>query len=164
MMANIWEGEADRGDIQYPPVVIDFQDVFPERLPGLPLVRDTEFIIDLLPGATPIAIPSYRMSPAELVELKVQLNELIDLKFIEKSVFPWGALVLFAKKKDGTMRLCIDYRKLNAVTVKNKYPMPRIDTLFDQLGGVRYFSKINHRTGYHQVRVREQDVPKTSFR
>ena len=97
-------------------------------------MRDTEFTIDLIPGATPIAIPSYRMSPAELVELKIQLDELIELKFIEKSVSPWGAPVLFAKKKDGTMRLCIDYRKLNAVTVKKKYPMPRIDALFDQLG------------------------------
>src|SRR3954469_4912344 len=113
MMANIWEGEADRGDIQYPPVVIDFQDVFLEKLPGLPPVRDTEFTIDLLPGATPIAIPSYRMSPTELVELKVQLDELIELKFIEKSVSPWGAPVLFVKKKDGSMRMCIDYRKLN---------------------------------------------------
>src|SRR5438270_7783139 len=136
-----------RGDIQYPPVVIEFQDVFPEKLPGLPLVRDTEFIIDLIPGATPIAIPSYRMSPAELVELKVQLDELIELKFIEKSVSPWGAPVLFVKKKDGSMRLCIDYRKLNAVTVKNKYPMPRIDDLFDQLAGARCFSKIDLRTG-----------------
>src|SRR3954470_16892393 len=114
MIANIWEGEADRGEIQYPPVVIDFQDVFLEKLLGLPLVRDTEFTIDLLPGATPIAIPSYRMSPAELVELKVQLDELIELKFIKKSVSPWGAPMLFAKKKYGTMWLCIDYRKLNA--------------------------------------------------
>src|SRR5438270_2478035 len=164
MIANIWEGETDRGEVQYPPVVIDFQDVFPEKLPGLPPVRDTEFTIDLIPGATPIAIPSYRMSPAELVELKAQLDELIELKFIEKSVSPWGAPVLFVKKKDGSMRLCIDYRKLNAVTVKNKYPMPRIDDLFDQLGGARCFSKIDLRTGYHQVRVREQDVPKTAFR
>src|SRR5438309_8776519 len=100
------------------------------------------------------------MSPAELVELKVQLDELIELKFIEKSVSPWGAPVLFAKKKDGTMRLCIDYRKLNTVTVKNKYPMPRIDALFDQLGGAKYFSKIDLRTGYLQVRVRDQDIPK----
>ena len=102
-------------------------------------MRDTEFTIDLIPGATPIAIPSYRMSPAELVELKTQLDELIELKFIEKSVSPWRAPVLFTKKKDGTMRLSIDYRKLNAVTVKNKYPMPRIDALFDQLGGAKYF-------------------------
>ena len=97
MIANIWEGETDRGEVQYPPVVIDFQDVFPEKLPGLPPVQDTEFTIDLIPGATPIAIPSYRMSPAELVELKVQLDELIELKFIEKSVSPWGAPVLFVK-------------------------------------------------------------------
>src|SRR3954463_14566875 len=103
------------------------------------------------------------MSPAELVELKTQLDELIELKVIEKSVSSWGAPVLFAKKKDETMRLYIDYRKLNAVTVKNKYPMPRIDALFDQLGGARSFSKIDLRTGYHQVRVREQDVPKTAF-
>src|SRR4051812_8960556 len=147
MIANIWEGEADRGEVKYPPVVVDFQDVFPEKLPGLPLVRDTEFTIDLIPGATPIAMPSYRMSPAELVELKVQLDELIELKFIEKSESLWGAPILFAKKKDGTMRLCIDYRKLNAVTVKNKYPMPRIDALFDQLGGAKYFQRLTLEQG-----------------
>src|SRR3954466_1917829 len=104
MIATIWEGEADRGEILYPLVVIEFQDVFAEKLPGLPPVRDAEFTIDLILGATPIAIPSYQMSPAELVELKTQLDELIELKFIEKSVSPWGAPVLFTKK-DGTMRL-----------------------------------------------------------
>src|SRR3954471_10216637 len=117
MIANIWEGETGRGDVQYPRVVSDFQDVFLERLPGLAPVQETEFTIDILPGATPIVIPSYRMSPAELTELKVQLDEPLELQFIEKSVSPWEAPVLFAKKKDGSMRLCIDYRKLNAITV-----------------------------------------------
>ena len=106
----------------------------------------------------------YRMAPAELAEMQRQIAELEGLGFIRKSMSPWAAPALFAKKKDGGLRLCIDYRKLNAVTVKNKYPLPRIDDLFDQLRGARCFSKIDLRTGYHQLRVREQDIPKTAFR
>ena len=108
-------------------------------------------------------MPPYRMAPVELRELKEQLQELLDKSFIRPSTSPWGALVLFVKKKDGTLRLCIDYRELIKVTVKNKYPLQRIDDLFDQLQGVQYFSKIDLRSGYHQLRIREADVSKTTF-
>ncbi|PRQ45991.1 putative nucleotidyltransferase, Ribonuclease H [Rosa chinensis] len=146
------------------PVVRKFPDVFPDELPGLPPEREIDFTIELLPGTAPIYQAPYRMAPAELKELKTQLQELLDKGFIRPSVSPWGAPVLFVKKKDGTLRLCIDYRKLNKVTVKNKYPLPRIDDLFDQLRGAKVFSKIDLRTGYHQLRIRESDVPKTAFR
>jgi hypothetical protein len=146
------------------PVVSEFFDVFPEDLPGLPPVREIDFTIDLLPGTTPISQAPYRMAPAELKELKIQLQELVDKGFIRPSMSPWGAPVLFVKKKDGTLRLCIDYRKLNQVTVKNKYPLPRIDDLFDQLRGAKVFSKIDLRSGYHQLRIREPDIAKTAFR
>ena len=106
----------------------------------------------------------HRMAPVELQELKVQLQELLDKGFIRPSTSPWGASVLFAKKKDKTLRLCIDYRQLNRVTIKNRYPLPRIDDLFDQLRGARVYSKIDLRTGYHQLRVRETDIPKTAFK
>ena len=112
----------------------------------------------------PILVIPYRMTPLELKELKTQLEELLNKGFIYPSTSPWEALVLFVKKKDDTLRLCIDYRKLNRVTVKNKYPLPRIDDLFDQLKGVKYFSKIDLRTWCHQLRVREEDVPKIAFR
>ncbi|KAL0537039.1 hypothetical protein IC582_026007 [Cucumis melo] len=146
------------------PVVRDYPDVFPEELPGLPPHREVEFAIELEPGTVPISRAPYRMAPAELKELKVQLQELLDKGFIRPSVSPWGAQVLFVKKKDGSMRLCIDYRELNKVTVKNRYPLPRIDDLFDQLQGATVFSKIDLRSGYHQLRIKEGDVPKTAFR
>ena len=106
----------------------------------------------------------HRMAPVELQELRVQLQELLDKGFIRPSTSPWGAPVLFAKKKGKTLRLCIDYRQLNRVTIKNRYPLPRIDDLFDQLRGARVYSKIDLRTGYHQLRVRETDIPKTTVR
>ncbi|KAL0533979.1 hypothetical protein IC582_028255 [Cucumis melo] len=146
------------------PVVRDYPDVFPEELPGLPPHREVEFAIELEPGTVPISRAPYRMAPAELKELKVQLQELLDKGFIRPSVSPWGAPVLFVKKKDGSMRLCIDYRELNKVTVKNRYPLPRIDDLFDQLEGATVFSKIDLRSGYHQLRIKDGDVPKTAFR
>ncbi|KAL0536965.1 hypothetical protein IC582_025928 [Cucumis melo] len=146
------------------PVVRDYPDVFPEELPGLPPHREVEFANELEPGTVPISRAPYRMAPAELKELKVQLQELLDKGFIRPSVSPWGAPVLFVKKKDGSMRLCIDYRELNKVTVKNKYPLPRIDDLFDQLQGATVFSKIDLRSGYHQLRIKDGDVPKTAFR
>ncbi|KAL4013983.1 hypothetical protein IC575_026168 [Cucumis melo] len=142
------------------PVVRDYPDVFPEELPGLPPHREVEFANELEPGTVPISRAPYRMAPAELKELKVQLQELLDKGFIRPSVSPWGAPVLFVKKKDGSMRLCIDYRELNKVTVKNKYPLPRIDDLFDQLQGATVFSKIDLRSGYHQLRIKDGDVPK----
>ncbi|KAL0556882.1 hypothetical protein IC582_005399 [Cucumis melo] len=145
-------------------VVRDYPDVFPEELPGLPPHREVEFAIELEPGTVPISRAPYRMAPAELKELKVQLQELLDKGFIRPSVSPWGAPVLFVKKKDESMRLCIDYRELNKVTVKNRYPLPRIDDLFDQLQGATVFSKIDLRSGYHQLRIKDEDVPKTAFR
>ncbi|RVW84791.1 Retrovirus-related Pol polyprotein from transposon 17.6 [Vitis vinifera] len=146
------------------PIVRDYPDVFPEDLSGLPLEKEVEFIIDLAPRTTSISKAPYRMAPLELKELKIQLQELLDKDFIRPSVSPWGALVLFVKKNDGSMRLWIDYRELNKVTVRNKYLLPRIDDLFDQLQGACVFSKIDLQPGYHQLRVRGEDVPKTAFR
>ncbi|GJT05309.1 putative reverse transcriptase domain-containing protein [Tanacetum coccineum] len=135
-----------------------------EELPGIPPIRDVEFNIELIPGAEPISKAPYRMAPIELKELKDQLQELLERGFIRPSVSPWGAPVLFVKKKDGSMRLCIDYRELNKITIRNRYPLPRIDDLFDQLQGAKHFSKIDLRSGYHQLRVKEQDISKTAFR
>ena len=146
------------------PVVRDFLDVFPDDLPGLPPEREIDFPIDVVPSTAPISLPPYRMAPAELKELKTQLQELMDRGFIRPSISPWGAPVLFVKKKDDTWRLCIDYKQLNKVTIRNKYPLPRIDDLFDQLQGAKVFSKIDLRSGYHQLRIRESDIPKTTFR
>ncbi|TYK11561.1 DNA/RNA polymerases superfamily protein [Cucumis melo var. makuwa] len=137
------------------PVVRDYPDVFLEELPGLPPHRDVEFAIELEPGTVPISRAPHIMAPVELKELKVQLQELLDKGFIRPSVSPWGAPVLFVKKKDGSMRLCIVYRELNKVTVKNRYPLPRIDDLFDQLQGATVFSKIDLRSGYHQLRIKD---------
>ena len=132
-LAVVTDTQAKIGDVTQVSVVKEFVDVFPEELPGLPPEREVEFCIDLIPDTRPISIPPYRMAPAELKELKDQLEDLLDKGFIRPSVSPWGAPVLFVKKKDGSLRLCIDYRQLNKVTVKNKYPLPRIDDLFDQL-------------------------------
>ena len=145
------------------PVVCDFTDVFPKDLPGLPPPRSVDFRIDLVPGATPVARAPYRLAPSEMQELSSQLLELLDKGFIRPSTSPWGAPVLFVKKKDGSFRMCIDYRELNKLTVKNRYPLPRIDDLFDQLQGASCFSKIDIRSGYHQLRVLEDNVPKTAF-
>ncbi|GJT53239.1 putative nucleotidyltransferase, ribonuclease H [Tanacetum coccineum] len=128
------------------------------------VIFEIEFGIELIPGAEPISKAPYRMAPVELKELKEQLQEMLENGFIRPSVSPWGAPVLFVKKKDGSMRLCIDYRELNHITIRNRYPLPRIDDLFDQLQGAKYFSKIDLRSGYHQLRVREQDISKTAFR
>nr|GFB83706.1 putative reverse transcriptase domain-containing protein [Tanacetum cinerariifolium] len=146
------------------PIVLEFPYVFPDELPGIPPVREVEFNIKLIPGAEPISKAPYRMAPVELKELKDQLQELLERGFIRPSVSPWGAPVLFVKKKDGSMRLCIDYRELNKITIRNRYPLPRIDDLFDQLQGAMHFSKIDLRSGYHQLRVKEQDISKTAFR
>ncbi|GJX92575.1 putative reverse transcriptase domain-containing protein [Tanacetum coccineum] len=145
-------------------VVRDFPEVFPDDLSGLPPIREIEFQIELIPRATPVAKSPYRLAPSEMEELSGQLKELQDKGFIRPSLSPWGALVLFVKKKDGSFRMCIDYRELNKLTVKNRYPLPRIDDLFDQLQGSQFFSKIDLRSGYHQLRVYEDDIPKTAFR
>ncbi|KAJ9170193.1 hypothetical protein P3X46_018319, partial [Hevea brasiliensis] len=163
-LAHVVDTRQAKPNLSDIPTVRDFPEVFPEELPGLPPEREVEFAIETLPGTAPISIAPYRMAPTELRELKTQLQELLDKGFIRPSVSPWGALVLFVKKKDGTLRLCIDYRQLNKVTVKNKYPLPRIDDLFDQLKGAGVFSKIDLRSGYHQLRVKDVDVPKTAFR
>ncbi|GKE48586.1 putative reverse transcriptase domain-containing protein, partial [Tanacetum coccineum] len=145
------------------PIVQDFPEVFPEDLSGLSPARPVEFQIDLIPGVAPVARAPYRLASSEMKELPEQLQELSDKGFIRPSSLPWGAPVLFVKKKDGSFRMCIDYRELNKLTVKNRYPLPRIDDLFDQLQGSSIYSKIDLRSGYHQLRVREQDIPKTAF-
>ncbi|GJS80178.1 putative reverse transcriptase domain-containing protein [Tanacetum coccineum] len=156
------EDKSERKQIEDVPIVRDFPEVFPEDLPGLPPARPVEFQIDLIPGAAPVARAPYRLAPSEMKELSEQLQELSDKGFIRPSSSPWGAPVLFVKKKDGSFRMCIDYRELNKLTVKNRYPLPRIDDLFDQLQGSSIYSKIDLRSGYHQLRVREQDIPKTA--
>ncbi|KAA3488428.1 DNA/RNA polymerases superfamily protein [Gossypium australe] len=158
---NTQESEVN---IESVPVVCEYPDVFPEELPKLPPIREVEFGIELVPGTTPILVAPYRMAPLELKELKVQLQELTDKGFTRLSCSSWGAPALFVKKKNGSMRLCIDYRQLNKVTVKNKYPFPRIDDLFGKLKGATVFSKIDLRSGYYQLRLKEQDVSKTAFR
>jgi hypothetical protein len=163
-LAYVIDAKLEKKGVTDVEVVREFPDVFPEVLPGLPPERQVEFHIDLTPGAAPIARAPYRLAPTEMKEMMSQLQELLEKGFIRPSSSPWGAPVLFVKKKDGTMRMCIDYRELNKVTVKNKYPLPRIDDLFDQLQGAGCFSKIDLRSGYHQVRVKEDDVPKTAFR
>ena len=146
------------------PIVKEFPDVFLDDISGLPPDREIEFVIELIPGTEPISISPYRMAPAELKELKARLEELLSKGFIRPSTSPWGAPVLFVKKKDGSLRLCIDYRQLNRATIRNQYPLPCIDELFDQLHGSRVYSKIDLRSGYHKLRVRENDVSKTAFR
>ena len=157
------EDEARQG-LSLPRVVCEFEDVFPDELPRLPPQRDVDFVIELHPGTSPISMTLHRMALVELQELKVHIQGLLDKGFIRPSTSPWGAPVLFAKKKDKTLQLCIDYRQLNRVTIKNQYPLPRIDDLFDQLRGARVYSKIDLRIGYHQLRVRETYIPKTAFR
>ena len=130
----------------------------------MPPQREIEFAIDIVLGATSTSITPCRMAPMELKELKLQLQELLEKGFIRPRVSPWKALVLFVKKKDGTLQLCVDYRQLNKMTVKNKYPLPRIDDLFNQLKGVGVFSKINLRSGYHQLRIKDVDLNKKAFR
>jgi len=162
MFASLKESsEKGVGDL---PVVQEFPEVFPDDITELPPEREVEFAIDLVPGTSPISIALYRMSASELGELKKQLEELLEKQFIRPSVSPWGAPVLLMKKKDGSMRLCVDYRQLNKVTIKNRYPLPRIDDLMDQLVGAEVFSKIDLRSGYHQIRVKAEDISKTAFR
>ena len=128
------------------PIVRDFPDVFPEDIESLPPEREVEFSIELIPGAGPVSKAPYRMAPLELAEVKRQIEELMQKQFIRPSASPWGAPVLLVKKKDGKLRLCVDYRDLNKLTVKNKYPLPRIDDLLDQLRGAKVFSKIDLRS------------------
>jgi hypothetical protein len=144
-------------------VVCEFPDVFTDDLPGMPPERAIEFKIELQPGTAPISKAPYKISQEELVELKIQLKDLLDKGFICSSSSPWGCPALFISKKDKGLHLCVDCRPLNAVTVKNKYPLPRIDILFDQLAGAQVFSKIDLRSGYHQVKICDEDIPKMAF-
>lgn len=146
------------------PVVNEFPEVFPDEIPDVPPEREVEFSIDLVPRTKPVSMAPYRMSASELAELKKQLEDMLDKKLVRPSVSPWGAPMLLVKKKDGSMRLCIDYRQLNKVTIKNRYPLLRIDDLMDQLVGAKIFSKIDLRSGYHQIKVKDEDMQKTAFR
>jgi hypothetical protein len=164
-VTNLAEKE-DKPKLEDFAILRDFRDMFVDEIPELPPRREIDFSIDLLPGSAPISKVPYRMSLPELTELKIQLQELLDKEYIRPSVSPWGAPVLFVKKKDGTLRLCIDYRQLNKMTIKNKYPLPRINDLFDQVGGGgggKIFSKLDLRSGYHQVRIKNEDINKTTF-
>jgi hypothetical protein len=144
-------------------VVRDFPDVFPEELPGMPPYREVEFAIDLLPRTAPISKRPYKISVEELKEFKKQLTELQEAGYIRSNSSPYGAPVLFVQKKEGSQGMCVDYRTLNDVTVKNKYPLPHIEDLFDQMRGARVFSKVDLRSGYYQMKIRPSDMPKTDF-
>jgi hypothetical protein len=144
-------------------IVSEYSDVFLEELPGMPPDREIEFVIELVPSTAPIFKRPYRMAANQLVGLKEQLQELLNKGYIHPSASPWGATVIFVPKKDGTQRMCVDYHSLNEVTIKNKYPLLRIDDLFDQLKGACVFSKIDLRSGYHQLKIRASDIPKTAF-
>jgi len=157
-------------DLPEPPsdmekLLSEFSDVFPEKLPpGLPPKRGQDFRIELKPDSAPQKKGLYRLSDLELAELRKQLDELLESGFIRPSKSPWGAPVLFVSKKDGQLRMCVDYRALNRMTIKNGYPLPRIDDIFDQLRGAKYFSKIDLRSGYHQVRMDDDSIQRTAFR
>jgi hypothetical protein len=144
-------------------VACEFPDVFSEDLSGMPPDWDVEFIIELQLGTAPISRRPYKMTHKELTELKVQLNELLDKGYVHPSSSPCGCPTLFVKKKDQSLRLCVDYRSLKAVTIKNKYSLSRINILFDQLAGAKVFSKVDLCLGYHQIKIRPKDVPKTTF-
>jgi hypothetical protein len=163
------EKEVDQPTIPQTPlekkIMREFSDVFPATLPSqLPPARKIDHAIELIPGSEPPSRPTYRLSYVEMDELKKQLTELSEKGFIRPSTSPFGAPVLFVHKKEGTLRLCVDYRALNKITIKNRYPLPRIEELMDRLAGVRYFSKVDLHSGYHQIRIKQEDVHKTAFR
>nr|GEX80023.1 putative reverse transcriptase domain-containing protein [Tanacetum cinerariifolium] len=162
-MAQVTEKKQVKKQLQDVPVICNFPEVFPDDLPGLPPPRQVEFKIELMPGAAPVACVPYRLALSEQKELSNQLKELSEKGFICPSSSPWGALVLFVKKKDGSFRMCIDYRELNKLIVKNRYQLSRIDDLFDQVQGSSVYSKIDLRSRYHQLRIREEDIPITTF-
>ncbi|GJR46979.1 putative reverse transcriptase domain-containing protein [Tanacetum coccineum] len=157
------EDKSEGKQLKDVPIVQYFPEAFPEDLPGLPLAQPVKFQIDLILRAAPVARAPYRFALSEMKELSEQLQELSDKGFIRPSSSPWGAPVLFVKKKDGSFRICINYRELNKLTVKNRYLLPRIEDLFDQLQGSNIYLKIDLRSGYHHLRVREQDIPKMTF-
>ncbi|GJX58210.1 putative reverse transcriptase domain-containing protein [Tanacetum coccineum] len=163
-LAHVTEKKSKEKRLEYVPVICDFPEVFLDDLPGLPPPRQVEFRIDLILGVVPVARTPYRLTPYEMRELLIQLQELLEKGFIRPSLSPWGASVLFVKKKDRSFRMCIDYRELNKLTVKNRYPLLRIDDLFDQLQGSSMYSKTDLRSGYHQLRIKEEDILITAFR
>nr|GEX20240.1 putative reverse transcriptase domain-containing protein [Tanacetum cinerariifolium] len=163
-VTQVVEKEPAERRLEDMPVICEFPDVFPGDLPGLPPPRQVEFEIELVPGAAPVARAPYRLAPSEMKELAKQLQELSDKVFIRPSSSPWGAPVLFVKKKDGSFCMRIVYREINKLTIKNRYPLLRIDDLFDQFQGSSVYSKIYLRSGYHQLRIREKDILITSFR
>ena len=152
-------------DIHTHPLLSEYKDVFPDDLPNeLPPIRGNEHRIELIDNSSPPFKPTYRLSYKEMDELKKQLTELTSKGIIQPSKSPYGSPVIFVKKKDGSFRMCVDYRALNKITIKNKYPLPRIDELIDRLAGATVFSKLDLRSGYHQIRIHEPDIPKTAFR
>ncbi|GJZ32332.1 putative reverse transcriptase domain-containing protein [Tanacetum coccineum] len=163
-IAQVVEKKSDEKRLEDIPVVREFSEVFPKDLPSLPLVRQVKFQIDLISRVAPVAQAPYRLAPLEMHKLSDQLQELADRGFIRSSTLPWGAPVLFVKKKDRSFRMCIDYWELNKLTIKNRYLLPKIDDLFEQLQGSSVYLKIDLRSGYHQLRVRDEDIPKTAFR
>jgi hypothetical protein len=144
-------------------VIREYPDIFPDELPGMPPERAIEFKIELQPNTAPVVKAPYKMSPVEMKELNFQLQGLLDKGYIHPSTSPWGCSALFVEKKDKELRLCVDYPPLNAFTIKTKYPLPRIDILVDQLAGAQVFSKIDLRSGYHQIKICAEDIPKTAF-
>nr|GEW39228.1 putative reverse transcriptase domain-containing protein [Tanacetum cinerariifolium] len=163
-VAYVTEKKSKEKLLEDVPVIQDFLEVFPDDLSGLPPPRQVEFKIDLVPEAAPVTRAPYRLAPSEMKELSVQLQELLEKGFIRPISSAWGAPVFFVKKMDGSFRMCIDYRKLNKLTIKNRYPLSRIDDLFDQLQGSSVYSKIDLRSGYHQLCIKEEDIPITAFR
>ncbi|GKD25574.1 putative reverse transcriptase domain-containing protein [Tanacetum coccineum] len=161
---RMWLLKSKEKRLEDVPVICNFPKVFPEEFPGLPPPRQVEFQIDLVSGAAPVSRAPYRLAPSEMRELSVQLQGLLEKGFIHPSLSPWGALVLFVKKKDGSFRMCIDYHGLNKLTVKNRYPLPRINNLFNQLQGSSMYSKIDLQLGYHQLHIKEEEIPITAFR
>ncbi|GJZ88637.1 putative reverse transcriptase domain-containing protein [Tanacetum coccineum] len=164
LIIRVIEKKSDEKRLEDIPVVKEFLEVFPENLHSLPPVRQVELQINLIPGTALVARAPYRLAPLEMQELSNQLQELSDRGFIQTCTSPWGAPVLFVKKKDGSFRMCIDYWELNKLTIKNRYPLPRIDDLFDQLQGSSVYSKIDLRSGHYQLRVKDEDIPKTAFK
>ncbi|GJY73546.1 putative reverse transcriptase domain-containing protein [Tanacetum coccineum] len=163
-LAHVTKKKSKEKRMEDVPIIRDFPEVFPEELQVTTPRARMSFRMILVPKAAPVARAPYRLAPSEMKELSVQLQELLEKGFIHPSSSPWGAPVLFVKKKDGSFRMCIDYRELNKLTVKNRYPLPRIDDLFDQLQGSSVYSKIDLRSGYHQLRIKEEDIPITAFR
>jgi hypothetical protein len=163
-VAHLEESPEDNvSKIEYHVVLKEFEDIFQE-VPGLPLKKDIDFFVNLIPGAAPVSKAPYRMSTPKLKELQLQLEYLLKKGYIHPSVSPWGTPILFVKNKNGMMILCIDFRQLNKVTAKNKYPLLRIDDLFNQLKDAKIFLKIDLRYGHHQVRIKDEDIINTTFR